>query len=86
MSADEKMRSYEIRDRRKDGRTIDVEVHSNTITFGGGEATLTTLRDITERKRAEERVDRHLRMLQSTLKATWEATAYNSLVVNWPVL
>jgi len=47
-------RGYEIRDLRKDGSAVDVEVYSSSLSIGGKDAILTTVRDITDRKRAEE--------------------------------
>ena len=38
----------------KDGRVIDVEVTSDHLTFAGQEAVLVVVRDITQRKKAEE--------------------------------
>jgi PAS domain S-box-containing protein len=49
-----KERVYQLRDVRKDGSVVDVEVYSSGISLGGKDAILATLRDITERKRAEE--------------------------------
>lgn len=54
-------RSYvsgERRHRRKDGSLVDVEVSANLITYGGREALCIVVRDITERKRAEEELRR----------------------------
>ncbi len=48
--------SGERRHLRKDGSTVDVEVSANTIYYGGREAMCIVVRDITERKRAEERI------------------------------
>jgi PAS domain S-box-containing protein len=42
-----------MRDVRKDGTIVDVEVYSSGIQLGGELAILTTVRDIAERKRAE---------------------------------
>ena len=44
--------------RRKDGSLVDVEVSANLITYGGREAMCIVVRDITERKRAEEELHR----------------------------
>jgi PAS domain S-box-containing protein len=43
---------------RLDGRVVDVEAASTSIAYGGQEATLGVVRDITVRKRAEEERDR----------------------------
>ena len=54
-------RSYisgERRHRRKDGSLVDVEVSANLITYSGREALCIVVRDITERKRAEEELHR----------------------------
>ncbi len=48
--------SGERRHLQKDGSTVDVEVSANTIYYGGREAMCIVVRDITERKRAEERI------------------------------
>ena len=45
---------YELRDIRKDGSLVDVEIYSNEVSFGGKHAILATIRDIRERKLAEE--------------------------------
>jgi PAS domain S-box-containing protein len=61
-------RSYvsgERRHLRKDGSLVDVEVSANMISYGGKEAMCVVVRDITERKRAEE----ELRKSESSLSA-----------------
>ena len=40
--------------RRKDGKLVDVEISASVIRYGGGEVVCALVRDITERKRAEE--------------------------------
>ena len=45
---------YEFKGLRKNGESIDIEVSVNTITYQKEIFTLSVLRDITERKRAEE--------------------------------
>jgi PAS domain S-box-containing protein len=50
-------RSYvsgERRHRRKDGSLVDVEVRANLICYGGRQVMCIVVRDITERKRAEQ--------------------------------
>jgi len=54
MSATQRRRVCQMRDLRKDGSVVDVEVYSSTTDLGGEEAILTTVRDITERKRASQ--------------------------------
>jgi PAS domain S-box-containing protein len=46
-------RSYQIRDVRRDGGIVDIEICASRITLTGQEAILTTLRDITEKMRSE---------------------------------
>ncbi len=61
---------YETRGLRKDGIEFDVEVHISTYQLSGERFTLLILRDITERKRAEELLSRErnrLRILVDTL-------------------
>lgn len=43
------------RHKLKDGRVIDVEIHSHTLDYAGRKAALVTALDITERKQAEEK-------------------------------
>jgi PAS domain S-box-containing protein len=44
----------ERRYRRKDGSVVEVEIAASTINYGGKQAICSAIRDITERKRAEE--------------------------------
>jgi diguanylate cyclase (GGDEF)-like protein/PAS domain S-box-containing protein len=46
--------SHEEMNRRKDGTTFPVEVRVGSVDYGGRRMLLTSVRDITERKRAEE--------------------------------
>ncbi|MBU1742334.1 MAG: PAS domain S-box protein, partial [Proteobacteria bacterium] len=57
--------AYETRLVRKDGRMIDVEINAGIINYQGERANLTILRDITERKRAEQERLAHVRMLEA---------------------
>jgi len=45
---------FETRHRRKDGSTFSVEVSSRGATIGGTQTLVSVVRDITERKRAED--------------------------------
>ena len=49
---------FETIHRRKDGSTFPVEVSSQGATIGGTRTLISVIRDITERKRAEERLSR----------------------------
>ncbi|MEW6354684.1 MAG: PAS domain S-box protein [Planctomycetota bacterium] len=66
-------RTYELRDIGKDGRVIDVELYSNTILLDGKEAILSTVRDITERKRAKnalrESEEKYRTLFEDSLEA-----------------
>jgi len=55
-SADQRReRIYRLRDLRRDGSTVQVEVYSSPITYGGESAILATVRDITELQRAAQK-------------------------------
>jgi PAS domain S-box-containing protein len=71
--------------RRSDGTTFPAEVTINYLAFGGQEYHCTFLRDITERKRTEESLQRYARQLQqnneelaAALAAAREATELKS--------
>jgi len=50
---------YEIEVIRKDGISVPIEVSNTTITYGDKKATLSFIRNITERKQAEEKEKEH---------------------------
>ena len=54
--------SGQWRHRLKDGRLIDVEVASHTISYGGRQAVLSVLQDITQRKQLEEQLRQSAKM------------------------
>lgn len=70
----DKIQVFETSHRTKDGRIIPVEISSSLITYKGKQAILSIARDITERKKAEEK----LRELTEALKES-EAT-YRALL------
>ena len=57
------LRPERLRNVRKDGTPLDVEVYSSEVLIDGRRAILTTVRDITERKHSEERIQRHVQRL-----------------------
>ena len=50
---------------KKDGTTIPVEVHGKSISYAGGTARVTAVKDITERKQSEEKIQNHLSRLEA---------------------
>jgi PAS domain S-box-containing protein len=63
---------YELRPLRKDGSEFDAEISVSTITYRGGWARLGVVRDITERKLAEQALqeseERFRRLSEATLE------------------
>ena len=57
----------EGRHRTKDGRIIPVDINTSAIVIDGKPAVLAVMRDITERKRAEEQLRKQTETLQSIL-------------------
>ncbi len=53
---------YELRDVRRDGSAMDVEVYSSRISIGGEDAILATIHDISDRKRLEEQTRKMRKM------------------------
>jgi PAS domain S-box-containing protein len=50
---------------KKDGTTFLVEVHGKSISYAGGTARVTAVKDITERKQSEEEIRNHLSRLEA---------------------
>jgi len=59
--------AYERQFRKKDGSLLDAWVNANVITFGGRSVACFIVRDLTERKRAEEERERIIHQLEEAL-------------------
>jgi hypothetical protein len=68
------------RHRLKDGRIIDVEVASHTISYGGRQAVLSVLTDVTERNKMEERLRQAAKMEAVGMLAGGIAHDFNNLL------
>ena len=73
-------RSGQWRHRLKDGRLIDVEVASHTISYGGRQAVLSVLQDITQRKQLEEQLRQSAKMEAVGMLAGGIAHDFNNLL------
>jgi PAS domain S-box-containing protein len=67
--------SFESRHRTGDGRTFPVEVSANYFEYGGRAYNLALVRDITERKRAEEKIQQQEMELRQVLDLTPQLVA-----------
>jgi PAS domain S-box-containing protein len=72
--------SGQWRHRLKDGRLIDVEVASHTISYGGRRAVLSVLQDITQRKQLEEQLRQSAKMEAVGMLAGGIAHDFNNLL------
>lgn len=59
--------------KHKDGRTVYLELNAGAISYEGKPADLIIVRDITDRKRAEEEFERTLEKLRKAMGATIQA-------------
>jgi PAS domain S-box-containing protein len=61
--------SFESRHRTQDGRSFPVEISANYFEYGGRAYNLALVRDITERKRAEEALEKERKRMEVILSA-----------------
>ncbi len=59
---------YEYKGKRKDGTLVDVEAAVSTSVIGGKKYIMTAMRDITERRRTEEKLSKNERFLRTVLE------------------
>jgi PAS domain S-box-containing protein len=64
--------SYEFTGLRKDGSTVDIGVHGARATHHGRAAVIGLIQDISEKKRAEEQIQRYLKQLRTAFMSTVE--------------
>jgi PAS domain S-box-containing protein len=64
--------SHTLNGLRKDGSTIELGVESARATFHGRPAIIAIMQDISEKKRAEERIQRYVAQLQRAFMSTVE--------------
>ena len=64
--------SYQFTGLRKDGSTIEVGVHGARATQDGRPAIIGLMQDISEKKRAEEQVQRYIQQLKTAVMSTVE--------------
>jgi PAS domain S-box-containing protein/putative nucleotidyltransferase with HDIG domain len=75
MSGEEVPNSYEIEILTKAGNTVPIEINISSIEYDGRAAEMAILRDITERKKAEEESKQSTKKLLAAMEATIEAIA-----------
>ncbi|MBE0612830.1 MAG: PAS domain S-box protein [Burkholderiales bacterium] len=72
--------SYSFTALRKDGSTIEIGVHIARATHNGRPAVIGLLQDISEKKRAEDQIQRYLKQLETAFMSTVEvATALSEM-------
>jgi len=89
VGADAKCYARSIRGhQKKDGTIIQVEIISHPISFEEGDATLVLCNDVTEKKKAEEQVERNERRFRALVENNSEminvADAFNKITYRTP--
>ncbi|MFH1044651.1 MAG: PAS domain S-box protein, partial [Pseudomonadota bacterium] len=64
--------SYSTTALRKDGSTVEISVHGSRADYRGRPAIIGMVQDISERKRAEEQIQRHIEQLRTAFMSTVE--------------
>jgi len=82
LSGHEVKNNYEIEIISKDGRNIPVEINASIIDYEGNRADMAIIRDITERKRAEEIIMRSLQEKEMLLKEIHHRVKNNMQIVS----
>ncbi len=72
MSAGAASSSYELRLRSRDGVIIELGVQGRVILLDGKPAVVGTMQDITEKKRAEQKIQRYIEQLRESFMSTVE--------------
>ncbi len=67
------MRNVETKQKRSDGSIVDIEHNASVIKYRGEDVILSMNRDISERKRSEEEIQRHVKALQINEKKLKES-------------
>jgi PAS domain S-box-containing protein len=68
--SDEAGAFFETKHKRKDGSVFDVEISTNAATFAGEKSIFSVVRDITERKKAQQDLQNTLRQLRQAISTT----------------
>ncbi len=72
IEGDVDMINYEFTGLRKDGSTVEIGVHGARATHGGRPAVIGLIQDISEKKRAEEQIQRYVEQLKIAFMSTVE--------------
>ena len=82
LSGHEAPNNYEIEIISKEGKNIPVEINASVIDYEGKRAEMAIIRDITERKRAEEIIMRSLQEKETLLKEIHHRVKNNMQIVS----